>query len=322
MSGQWSAETALEWGKKQRWMTGCNFILSTAINQIDMWQASTWDPATIDQELGFAQSIGMGVVRVYLHDLVYESDPAGMLQRMNQFLVMATSRGITTLFVIFDDCWNPAAELGPQHAPKPSVHNSGWVKSPQLSQRTWPTDLDRLENYVKALFREFGSDSRVWMWDLFNEPANGSGVLLGKVFEWAWAARPSQPLTVCDWDASNQLRLKAIERSDVVSFHNYGTPDKVREQVEFLNSFGRPVICTEWLARTTASIPQTVLPVFKELGITCINWGLVRGKTNTIFPWGTEEGAPEPPRWFHDLFWPDGTPYDPEEAAAFKSLAS
>ena len=318
VSGQWSAEKAQEWGKAQRWMTGCNFIPSTAINQIEMWQASTWDPATIERELGWASSIGMGVVRVYLHDLVYEDDPDGMFGRMSEFLDIATGKGIATLFVIFDDCWNPTAELGPQPAPRPSVHNSGWVKSPQVSQRS---DLARLETYVKALLDKFGSDKRVWMWDLYNEPANESGELLSKVFEWSWSVRPDQPLTVCDWDASNQLRTFSIESSDVVSFHNYATPDKVREQIAYLQGFGRPIVCTEWLARKSDSIPQTVLPVFKELGVTCINWGLVKGKTNTIFPWGTEENAPEPPRWFHDLFWPDGRPYDPEETDLFTRLA-
>ena len=314
-------EDAQSWGKKQPWMTGCNFIPSTAINQIEMWQASTWDPVTIDRELGFAQSIGMRVVRVYLHDLVYEDDPRGMVQRMTEFLHMASARKITTLFVIFDDCWNPTAELGPQPAPKPSVHNSGWVKSPQLSQRTWPQDFGRLESYVKGLLEAFGADPRVWMWDLFNEPANESGELFGKVFQWGWEARPSQPMTVCDWTPDNVLRQTAIDSSDVISFHNYGSVDDLKAQVEYLRQFERPIVCTEWLARKNNSIPQTHLAAFKAMHVSCINWGLVRGKTNTIFPWGTEENATEPERWFHDIFWPNGRPYDQEEVDTFRHLA-
>lgn len=40
------------------WYFGANFIPSTAINQLEMWQKETFDPTTIDRELGFARKIG------------------------------------------------------------------------------------------------------------------------------------------------------------------------------------------------------------------------------------------------------------------------
>ncbi len=306
-------------------MTGCNFIPSTAINQIEMWQGQSWDPETIERELGFASSLGMTTVRVYLHDLVFEAERTAFLDRIDEFLTLASRRGIKPLFVFFDDCWNAEAELGPQPAPRPSVHNSGWVKSPCLSQRNWPEDFRRLEEYVKAVLERFGEDDRVWMWDLYNEPGNESlgektRPLLMRVFEWAWEVRPRQPLTAGDWSKDLPLRDLLLENSDVISFHNYEPVEKLEAHIEELKPLGRPLVCTEWLARTNDSQPVTHLPVFREHGVHCINWGLVRGKTNTVWKWGAPEGAPEPNPGFHDLFWQDGSPYREEEAETFRAL--
>ena len=55
---RWSEEKATAWGKNHRWLVGCNFSPSTAINQLEMWQADTFDPETIDRELGYAEGIG------------------------------------------------------------------------------------------------------------------------------------------------------------------------------------------------------------------------------------------------------------------------
>ena len=47
------------------------------INQMEMWQADTFDPVTIDRELGWAEEIGMNCMRVYLHHLIWETDKEG-----------------------------------------------------------------------------------------------------------------------------------------------------------------------------------------------------------------------------------------------------
>ncbi|NJO25106.1 MAG: hypothetical protein HC867_03915 [Bacteroidia bacterium] len=85
----WTKEKANAWYKKQGWLVGANFLPSTAINQLEMWQAETFDAATIDKELGWAASIGMNVMRVYLHDIAWEADPEGFIKRMDQFLSIA-----------------------------------------------------------------------------------------------------------------------------------------------------------------------------------------------------------------------------------------
>lgn len=323
ISTQWSPEQAWEWSRRQPWTVGCNFLPSTAINQLEMWQAESWDPETIDRELGWAALVGMNSVRTYLHDLAYEADRDGFLGRMEEFLVIATRHGIRPLFVFFDDCWNPTAALGPQPAPQPGVHNSGWVRSPTDDARNWPQDLPRLETYVNDVLTVFKDDARIYMWDLYNEPGNsnyesGSLELLKAIYGWAWKVRPSQPITAGMWFGNEELNAFQVANADVETFHEYrGVPDLV-EQIEKWSAFGRPLVCTEWMARTNNSLIGTHLPVFKERGISCFQWGLVSGKSNTIFPWGSPLGTPEPKLWFHDLFRADGTPFDASEVEVYR----
>jgi hypothetical protein len=107
----------------------------------------------------------------------------------------------------------------------------------------------------------------------------------------------------------------------VITFHNYSDAASLEKQVKELQQLGRPVICTEYMARTRGSRFQTHLPIFKKYNVGAINWGLVSGKSNTIYQWDTPvtDGS-EPKLWFHDIFRKNGTPYDPEEIAVIKNL--
>ncbi len=323
---RWSVEKANRWYRQQPWLVGANFIPSTAINQLEMWQADTFDPATIDRELGYAENIGMNVMRVYLHNIPYEQDAAGFTQRIDQYLAIADKHKIKTIFVLFDSCWNDNPKAGKQPAPKPGVHNSGWVRAPGTQRlfdsRTWAG----LERYTTGLLKTFGNDKRVLAWDLFNEPSN-SGYndaalpLLRATFTWAKAANPQQPLTAGIWNdhaLSNQVML---DNSDVVTFHNYDSPERLEQQIKELQKTKRPLICTEYMARTRGSLFKTTLPVFKKYQVGAINWGLVKGKTNTIFAWDNPmPTADEPPVWFHDIFRPDGSVFSQEEVDFIKSI--
>ena len=91
-----------------------NYIPKSAINELEMWQAETFDPATIDRELGWAEGIGMNTMRVFLHNLVWEQDPKGLEDRINIFLAIAARHHIRPVFVLFDSCWDPHPKLGPQ----------------------------------------------------------------------------------------------------------------------------------------------------------------------------------------------------------------
>jgi hypothetical protein len=260
-----------------------------------------------------------------LHDLAWQADAEGFKSRVDQFLEIAQRHGIRPLFVIFDDCWNADPKIGPQPEPIPSVHNSGWLQSPGLEMVNNPESWPRLQRYVEDIIGAFAQDERVLMWDLYNEPGNnGNGdkslPLVEQVFGWARNANPSQPLSVGVWFDSRELNDFQLASSDVITFHNYGPADGLAQQITELRQHGRPLICTEWMARTLGSLVETNLPVFYEEKVGCINWGLVAGKTNTIWQWGTEAGAPEPDPWFHDLFRPDGTPYRKREVALFRQL--
>lgn len=324
----WSVEKANAWYKTKGWLRGSDFIPSTAINQLEMWQAESFDPVTIDRELGYAESIGMNSMRVYLHHLAWEVDPAGFKNRVNQYLKIADKHHISTLFVLFDDCWNPTYSLGKQPAPKPGVHNSGWVRDPGELIFTEPQVIEKLEAYVKDVLASFKNDKRIVLWDLYNEPGNSgygnrSMPLLEKVFVWGRQVNPSQPLSAGVWDWKlKELSEFQIKNSDVTTYHNYGDAENHRQDIVKLRTLSqRPLICTEYMARSRNSLFSTIMPILKKENIAAYNWGLVAGKTNTIYAWDKPmPDGKEPELWFHDIFRPDGTPYKQDEVKVIKEL--
>jgi hypothetical protein len=322
------------------WCFGANFYPSTAINQLEMWQEETFDLTTIDRELGYAEKIGMTIMRVYLHDLLWEQDADGFLKRMDKYLEIADRHGIKTMFTIFDDCWNSDFALGKQPEPMPFTHNSGWVQSPGNAASDDPAQRLRLERYVKGVITRFACDKRVVLWDLYNEPGNGSAgdhvttsglrenkslPLLQDVFRWAREVNPEQPITAAPWrfDASfSDLNRFMLDNSDIVTFHSYQAPEKLEETIDNMkkDADGRQILCSEYMARTGGSTFKECLPILKKHNISAINWGLVSGKTQTIYPWGwnAQKGIPE--KFFHDIFNPDGTFLYPEEEEVFKQI--
>jgi hypothetical protein len=322
----WSAQKANDWYAQHPWVVGCNFIPSTAINELEMWQPETFDPSTINRELGWAHGIGMNAVRVFLHYLPWQRDPEGFKRRMNSYLAIAEKNKIKTIFVFFDDCWNESPAEGKQPDPKPGVHNSGWVQCPGKVMHNDSSTWGKLENYVKDILIYFKKDDRILMWDLYNEPGNSnynqtSLPLLKDAFQWGWSIRPEQPLTAGIWYDKEEFNNWQIDHSDVITFHNYGKTEELEREIVGLIRFKRPVICTEYMARTRESRFETHLPVFKKFHVGAINWGLVSGKTNTIYQWDTPipDGS-EPKIWFHDIFRKDGEPYDKKETEFIKQI--
>uniref|UniRef100_F4C8Y8 GH10 domain-containing protein n=1 Tax=Sphingobacterium sp. (strain 21) TaxID=743722 RepID=F4C8Y8_SPHS2 len=343
---RWSTEDANKWYEKQAWLVGCNFSPSTAINQLEMWQADSFDTLTINKELGWAADLGFNTVRVYLHDLLYEQDSAGFLNRMDTFLEIADKHHIKPLFVFFDSCWDPFPKLGKQRAPKPHVHNSGWVQSPGSEVLKDSTQYPKLERYVKGVVTHFAQDNRILGWDVWNEPNNPNKSSYGKVelenkdkyvyellkktFDWARASQPSQPLTSGLWDggdwsdstALTEIQRLQLEASDIISFHNYEDPASFEARIKQLEKYGRPILCTEYMARPNKSTFEGSLPIAKKYNVGAYNWGFVDGKTQTIYAWDSwSKSYDAPPKvWFHDILRKDGTPYSKEEVAFIKSL--
>lgn len=342
VSGQeakWTEEHANQWYSNQPWLVGSNFLPSDAINELEMWQADTFDSKEIDRELGWAEKLGMNTMRVFLHNLLWDQDAAGFQQRIDAFLTIAAHHHIRPILVLFDSCWDPNPKLGPQRPPIPGVHNSGWVQAPGKAILVDPTQYPHLQAYVHGVVARFANDQRVLAWDVWNEPDNNNGssygkleppnkrdlvlALLPQVFGWARAAHPVQPLTsgvwAGDWSSLDRMSPMArlqIEESDVISFHNYGWPEEFESRVHQLEQFHRPLICTEYMARGAGSTFDTILPIAKKYRVAAINWGLVKGRSQTYLPWDSWQHPyilDTPTVWFHDVFYEDGTPYRSQE---------
>jgi hypothetical protein len=343
---RWTTGAANTWYAHEPWLVGSNYIPSYAANELEMWQAATFNPKRIDTELGWAQGLGMTTMRVFLHDLLWQQDSEGFKQRLDTFLRICHKHHIKPLLVLFDSCWDPNPRLGPQPDPTPGVHNSRWVQSPGAAALQDPSQYPRLEAYVKGVVGAFAHDERVLGWDIWNEPDNTNDSSYGKLepknkvqlvlallpqaFSWARDAQPQQPLTSGvwhgDWSDPAQLEPMAkeqLELSDITSFHNYSVPNNFETHVKWLQQYGRPIVCTEYMARGEKSTFQGILPIAKKYNVAAINWGFVQGKTQTYLPWDSWQHPyvySPPTVWFHDIFYPSGKPYRPDEVAFIRKM--
>jgi hypothetical protein len=347
---QWSIAEAEAWGKKQPWLVGANFTPASAINQLEMWQADTFDLAGIDKELGWAADLGMNTMRVFLHDLIWQQEAEAYKKRIDQFLTLCQKHKIRPMIVLFDSVWDPNPKLGKQRDPKPGVHNSGWVQGPGAAALQDKGQWPRLKEYTQGVIAAFREDERILAWDIVNEPDNSNDNSYGKnllkqepankselgiklvkeALQWAYDANPTQPVTSAPWlgDWSNPAKMKDMDRhlfthSDIITFHNYNGPEEFERRVKHLQQFKRPIICTEYMARPEGSTFEAILPIAKKYNVGMMNWGFVAGKSNTIHPWTTWQvptKGPEPEVWFHDIFRVDGSAYRKEEVEFIKKM--
>lgn len=324
----WSKDRAQAWHRNQPWWVGCNFLPSSAVNSVEMWQRATFDPATIDRELGWARQWGLNSVRVFVNYVVWEADAEGLRRRFAEFLDIAARHRISVMPVLLDDCnfAGREAKAGPQPDPIPGVHNSQWVSSPPLrmvaDRGAWP----KIERYVKDMVGWFGRDRRVVVWDLYNEPGNsGMGEkslpLVEAAFAWARQVDPIQPLTVGAWaDFRDAMSQRFFALSDVISFHAYDPPQGVEAKINLCAAWGRPMFCTEWLRRQEGNDFERLLPVFARHNVAAYHWGLVAGRTQTYYPWGSPKDSPEPRPWQHDLLRRDGSPFSESESRFIRAF--
>ena len=332
-SDQWSVEKANRWYKNVGVLKGCNYLPRTATNTTEMWQKETFDPETIDQELGWAQNLRYNSLRVFIQYLVWEDDPDGFCDRLDKFLGVADKHGMTVIPVLFDDCafgdkLDPY--LGPQGNPKPGEYAPFWTPSPGVTRVRDKSKWPLLEKYVKNVMTRFKNDKRVLMWDLYNEAGNGglgddSFPLVKAEFDWARQVNPSQPLTVGTAGAQvvppgGKIDKLRLELSDINTFHNYSDAESMRKEIAKLRENGRPIINTEWLLRRNGNTVEEILPVFAEMGVGWYNWGLVAGRTQTYMPWGSKAGEPLPKIWQCDLFYSSGLPYNEQEIELIKNF--
>jgi hypothetical protein len=333
-SDRWTKEQASAWYDKLPFLAGANFIPSTAGNQLEMWMAETFDEATIDRELGYAQALGFNSMRVFLHDLLWLHDREGFLKRLERYLEIADRHEIKTLVVFFDSCWDPYPKWGKQPNPRPHTHNSMWVQSPGMEVLLDPSKQTHLKPYVQGVLRHFASDRRILAWDLWNEPDNFDGgvrltpvesqnkpqlvlPLLRATFEWAREVNPTQPLTSAVWrepgqiDTLDETKRVQLSQSDVISFHCYSKPSYFEETIQALQNFDRPLLCTEYMSRQGNSHFDPLLGLMKKEKIAAYCWGFVNGRSQTIYPVSSWRRVftKEPETWNNEILHPDGTPY-------------
>jgi len=318
----------------------------------------TFDRETIARELKWAAQFGFNAVRTNLHYLVWENDRDGLIERFEWFLQTASENGLTITPVLFDDCGFGGAE--PHYAlqpdPVPNVHNGRAVASPGraavMDRAQWPA----FRRYLQDIITVFKEDPRILLWDLYNEPGNlmiftESGLfaefdhaltehsrdLMIASFRWAREICPIQPLSVAAWRTptdnyhsaafDNEIDRLAIEHSDVITFHAYGNRKRVESHIEQLMKLERPLLSTEWMARTIGSVFQDQLELYQSNNVGCFSWGLVQGRTQTHLPWPQalvelHGELEEPNMWFHDVLKPNGKPYDETEKLLVTELTS
>jgi hypothetical protein len=306
---RWTADQGVKWQVSKGYQAGVNFVPSNAVNELEMFQKETYDGVTIDRELSFAQTMGFNTLRVFLHNILWDLGSDDFLNRLDNFLSIASKRGFSTMFVLLDSCWNAYPKAGTQPEPIPGVHNSQWVQCPGYDIIHNTSAFNNLKPYIQGVIMRFKDDNRVLAWDIWNEP-NNSGYadslispLIQTAFDWAREVGPTQPLTTPVWQnvegaIYTPFQKLQLDLSDVISF------------------------CTEYMARTEGSTFQPNLEVLKNANVYAYNWGFVSGKTQTIYPWSTctVPATEEPKVWFHDVLRSDGTAFNQTEISYIQSV--
>ena len=331
---RWSEEKANEWYAAREWPVGCDYVPAYAGNQIQMWQTSTWNPAEIDKELGWAEELGFNSVRIFLHDKVWSADRDAFFSHVEQFLEIADSHGISSLVTLFTNGGSRDRYVDEDIAPVPGIHNSIWAQTPGIEAVNDSTQWGWIKDYEQDVLRHFRNDSRIIAWCLYNEPENVPAChtypLLKKVFEWA---REINPIYTRPLSGSGNLTTRfptvtfLCENCDVLSIHCYQPADEIQKFIDLMKTFNRPIFCTEYLARPFGSTFETVLPVLNKENVAAYSFGLVKGAMQCHYKWNAvgKDGkkipfTEEPELWFHDILQPDGTPYNASEVEFIKSV--
>lgn len=345
-SPQWTPAAANDWYNRQPWLVGTDYIQSNTVNQIEMWQQETFDADRVDLELGWAENLGFNTIRVFLHDLVWQRDASGFQKRINKLLNLVEKHKMKVIFVLFDSSGDPYPEPGHQHQPKAGVRNSLWVQSPGAKGLTDAKQLEKALIYAEEVVAAYSIDKRVLAWDVWNEPDNMNvgrfatseppkkaelmASILPKAFQYARAGNPSQPVISGLWkgDWSSSANLSPVEKiqvelSDLVSFQNYDGPDEFEKRVKWLQTNGRPVLCTGFLDRNHGGTFEAILPIAKKYGVGVLGGDLVAGKTQMWLPLDSLQRPytdREPAVWMQDIFRSTGPAYQPQEVDFIRKM--
>lgn len=354
---KWSKEKAWNWYNAQPWIRGCNYMSADCANRIDQWQEYGFEKRfdTTKRELALMADMGYNSIRIIPEFVVWEKEHDGFMCRFERYIQLAAENGMSCMVVLGNDCCPPKEEalkrlrLGEQHVDW-GYHGGRKVSQHGRFEGHGYSVLDDLEfaeryyEFVTEIVKKYKNDSRIIIWDVFNEPGNsGRGMLslphFKKFFEIIREINPIQPLTAAIWscdegdfDNMPEIERFCLENSDIISYHNYKSYEKNIVEIKRLKKLERPIINTEWLNRCAGNSVELMFPLFYLENIGCYNWGFVAGKYQTYEPWnGVWDEYKENPaaysdfdftKWLHDLYRPGHRPYNPREIELIKKYCN
>lgn len=320
----WSAERAKAYMEPYGVIKGVNYIPSYCYSYIEMWHH--FNEEWIRRELSYAKEIGINSLRVFVAACQWETRRELVCERLDRFLDICGEHGFSILLTLQPNTYQiPGQTLAPGEDPfiinyQPGGHDKSWIyRGARIfdCKGLWREDQEGICRFVSEIVGRYGQDRRVAFWDLYNEPWEECRELLELAFACARAQNPIQPLTSC-W--------RAWDLSDITTFHCYEQPGKpphmqaggihyltFEEELARAASTGKPVLCSECVARTFGNELKAFLPYFSRAHIGFYIWGFCAGSAQYHIPWEWPVGSPEPRRWFQCLLYPDGTPFDVEE---------
>jgi len=342
---RWSKERIWEWYNARPWIRGCNYMSADCANRIDQWQELGFEERlkTTEEEFKLMQELGYNSIRIILEFIVWYEQHDGFMERFERYISLADKYGISCMVVLANDCMRPKSleinkigeqkfDIGYHGGRKLSQHGHqnemGWhvLDDPDLAPRYF--------EMVKEIVTKYKDDERIIIWNVYNEVGNSkrtevSKSNLKKMFDTVRKIDPCQPLTCEIWrefENITEVERYGLEHSDIISFHSYADYNANILLIKQLKQFNRPILNTEWLARSIGNTVEEMFPLMYLEKIGCYNWGFVAGKYQTFEPWNIiwEDYAENPDlkydftKWFHDLYRPNHRPYNPKETELIK----
>lgn len=353
VKGQWSKERAWQWYNEQPWIRGYNGYPSNCVNRIAMWQEYEHEEVfkQIEYEFNLAKETGFNAVRAIIQFECWYYQHDSFMNNLEEYFTLADKYGLKVMLTLGNDCTVPKEKFKPVVFGKQNVdwgYHSGIKAGPHSAGLVGPgyclLDDPEIEpkyyEMVDELAAKYCKDTRLQIWDVWNEPGNGrrdnlSMKAMKKFFEIIRSHNPIQPLTADCWSYTDDFMPKremekvAVELSDVITFHYYGSYENMIIIIENLKKYGRPLINNEWLNRIAGNDVKELFPLFYLEKIGSYHWGLIAGYSQTYEPWGhyfvdyLKEGSTlDLTKWQHDIYRFNGLPYDVKEINTIKRFCA
>lgn len=351
---KWSEERAWEWYNSQPWIRGFNGYPSNCVNRVALWQSYKHKEVfeQIEYEFELAKYTGFNAVRTIMMFEVWLYEHDSYMSNLEEYIELADKYGLKIMLTFGNDCNVPRDfykfNLGEQkidwgyHSGIKRGQHSGTHSDHGYQLNDDPEFTDRFYDMIDEISAKYARDSRIQIWDVWNEIGNSkrntkSVPMMKKLFEIIRSHNPIQPLTADCWryDGSqnvyDEAELTALELSDVITFHYYGSYQNMVKIIENLKEkYNRPLINNEWLNRIEHNSVDEIFPLFYLEKVGSYHWGLIQGYSQTYEPWGcylkniadpSYEGTHDYTKWQHDLYRFNGLPYIAKEIEIIKEFS-